>query len=338
MTITNGAEVAEETPRTQSVSYSETSSYLLCRRKWEYGYGRSLQRINESFSMQLGSAGHSLLQAFYESILSEGDDLKKQGNKAAWERALAVAEARYAELVKDGFEDRDSKAPLREIVFDFYLNRDLDLEPFVLKGWRILAVEKKFALDTILDDETGETVRTPIVVDLIAIDPKGKTVVIDHKLLQDFYNSDAAAIQPQIPLYIAVLRGLNYKIDYGYYNMLRNRAIKGTKRKDGTYPGATPEQRWDYLELSPNGQRVKRSFMEQLDVAQEIIALSSLSEEQRDLKMHRVANKMVCQSCSFKDLCTMELTGGNVPLLLRTEYKIRERQVFLTESEEGDVA
>jgi hypothetical protein len=318
-----------------SVSYSETSSYLLCKRKWEYGYGRSLKRVSESFSLMLGSALHTLLEAFYNSILDEGDTLAEQTSPEAWDRALAAAEARYAELLKDGFEDRDNKASLREIVFDFYLNKDLDLEPFVLKGWRILAVEKEFVLDTDMGD--GKLIRTPIVVDLIVLDPTGKTVVVDHKGLQDFYNVDAASLQPQIPLYIAVLRGLGYKIDYGMYNMLRNRKIVGTKSKE--FPngkGATPEQRWSYLELKPNSARVRRSFMEQLSVAEEVIALSTLSEEERDLKMHRVANKMVCQSCSFKDLCTMELTGGNVPLLLRTEFTIRERKKFDAESKYGD--
>jgi hypothetical protein len=77
-----------------SVSYSETSSYLLCKRKWEYGYGRSLKRVTESKSLMLGSAGHRVLEAFYRSILAEGYDRKKQGTKAAWDRAHAAATGR----------------------------------------------------------------------------------------------------------------------------------------------------------------------------------------------------------------------------------------------------
>lgn len=363
---------------THSVSYSEASSYLLCQRKWEYGYGRSLKRVTESHSLMLGSAVHAVLDAFYSSILSNGYDDEKltatqiiRKQKAGWNVAVAAAEAKYLELVAEGFEDADNKASLREIVFDFYLNKSLKLEPFVLGGWRILAVEKEFVLDTVTDD--GSIVRTPIVVDLIAVDPDGKTVVVDHKCLQDFYDYKTAEVQPQIPLYIAVLRGLKFKIDYGYYNMLRNRKITGKKLlkgelvealdvNDGATPelaelkkmkvedletmahafgivtatGATPEQRHLGLELKPNARRVGRTFLEQISVSEELIALGNLSETVRDLKMHRVANKMVCQSCSFYDLCTTELTGGNVPLMLRTEYVVRERRQFTEETTYGE--
>lgn len=350
-----------------SVSYSETSSYLLCKRKWEYGYGRSLKRVTESLSLQLGSAGHKVLEAFYRSILSEGDGRAVQSTEAAWEWALAAAEVAYAKEVAGGYVDADNKAPLREIIFDFYLNKETGIEPFVTKGWTILAVEYEAVLDTYLED--GSIVRTPVVIDLIVRDPDGKIVVVDHKFLQDFYDYRAASLQPQIPLYIAVLRGKKFKVDYGYYNMLRARKISGTKLNKAemqealteagvefdpkalvsvleelctsngikTKTGATPDQRWAMLELKPNGQRVARQFMEQINTAQEIIELSDLPEEERDIKMHRVANKMVCQSCSFYDLCTLELTGGNVPLLLKTEFVIRERKSFDEETEEGDI-
>jgi hypothetical protein len=365
--------MAEALPSTgtkpHSVSYSETSTYLLCKRKWEYGYGRSLKRVTESDSLMLGSAVHKILETFYRRILEAGDTVKEQ--KSALPQAYETAVEQYELELANGFKDADNKASLHEIVFEFYLPN----EPFVRNGWRVLAVEKDFALTT--SDEGSEPIMTPFVIDLIALDPDGKTVVIDHKCIYDFYSYEDASLQPQIPLYIGGLRGLGYKVDYGYYNMLRNRKIGGTKlgkaelvealsaaiTEGGGFPdsdydkpvskmtvadledlaktyeiktssGATLEQRWSYLELKPEPRRVQRTFMEQLDTAQEIVALGMLTEEERDLKMHRVANKMVCQSCSFKDLCTTELNGGNVKLMIRTEYVKRERRVF-EESEEA---
>ena len=35
-----------------------------------------------------------------------------------------------------------------------------------------------------------------------------------------------------------------------------------------------------------------------------------------------------CKSCSFADLCKIELEGGNAKLVRRSEYKIRERRTF----------
>lgn len=306
-----------------SVSYSETSTYLLCKRKHFYGYTRSLQRVVESSSLALGGAGHKVLQAYYTSILNEGDNRAKQGTKAAKDRALQAAAAQYVELVADGFKDDPAKAPLKEIVFDFYIAN----EPLVSNGWVIQAVEMEFRLDVMVEED-GEMLSTPFVVDLIAVDPDGKTVVIDHKFVYDFYTYEDASLQPQIPLYLAGLRGLGHTVHYGMYNMLRNRSIKGTKAKDGSYPGATWEQRWQSLDVTPNAVRVKRTFEEQIDTAKEIQALKLLTPEEVDLKSHRVANKMVCQSCSFKDLCKIELQGGNAALVIKSEYKIRERKVF----------
>jgi hypothetical protein len=352
-----------------SVSYSESSSYLLCQRKWEYGYGRSLQRITESSSLLLGSAGHSILQAFYEVILAAGDTKALQ--LAAFDAALSRARERYDEIVKDGFTDDERKEPLERIMFEFYFPN----EPFVKNGWQILAVEREFALDTIVDDETGETIRTPFIIDLIAYDPDGKIVVIDHKFVYDFYTYEDAQLQPQIPLYIGGLQALNYKVAYGYYNMVRNRKIGGEKmlkaqmvealinhygqdedagamaawekdlpkmkvneleglcevQKIITQQPVPIDKRLSGLELKPSPKRVQRTFLEQLDTAREITPLKTLDPEVRDLKMHRVANKMVCQSCSFRDLCITELSGGNVALMLRTEYKQRERRALLVD-------
>jgi len=73
--------------------------------------------------------------------------------------------------------------------------------------------------------------------------------------------------------------------------------------------------------------------MEQLGVAAEIQALKELPIEEQDKRAYRTANKMVCQSCSFRDLCSTELMGGNVELMKQTEYKVRERREFAIPSE-----
>jgi len=92
----------------------------------------------------------------------------------------------------------------------------------------------------------------------------------------------------------------------------------------------------DYLEIKPSAQRVIRTFEEQINAANEIQTRKSWPIEEQERTAYRTANKMVCNSCSFKDLCTMELSGGNVPLLMRTEYRQRTRRQFNEVSEEND--
>lgn len=354
-----------------SVSYSETSTYLQCRRKWEYGYGRSLQRITESHSLALGGTGHTILQSYYEYVLEHGDGIIS--SQEIHDNAVEQAMAAYDKAVSEGYQDDDSRASLYELLFEYYFPN----EPLVNQGWQILAVEQEFVLDTVLYEDTEETIRTPFVIDLVAYDPEGRIVVIDHKFLYDFLSHDEASLAPQIPLYIGGLRALNYRVDYGMYNMLRTRKVNGGKMKKPellaavndaiTEAGGSPQSDYDkptskmtipelteiaeayeieavsppevsqkmqLLDIHPNTSRVKRTFLEQLDTAQEILELQSLPDEERDIKMHRVANRMVCRSCSFYDLCQTELVGGNVDIVLRTEYKIRERRTFDEETAE----
>ena len=296
-----------------SVSHSETDSYLLCRRKHYYGYTKSLKRIGESDSLTRGTAGHAVLETFYNTIREiGGNDAKKQ--KEAFDQALEAADKKLTELEAQGVGDSDRSMPLRSMLFDFYFPN----EPYVRLGWTILAVEKEFALEY---DEEGS--RYPFVVDVLAIDPQHRTVVIDHKFVYDFYTSDASDLQPQIPKYIGALRALGFKVDYGQYNMIRYRKIKEPKT----------EQITTQLDVTPNGVRVQTTFIEQIGVATELRDRKLLPEHIQEATAYRTANKMVCQSCSFADLCKAELQGQDAALVERTYYEIRERRTFETTKE-----
>jgi hypothetical protein len=300
-----------------SVSHSEVDSYLMCRRKHYYGYGLSLQRINTSQALATGTAGHRILEAFYAHLLGVGDTAEEQLNNfdIGVERALDV----YEEIILEGYTEPSNRASLKDSLFHeewgYFAN-----EYMVTNGWKILAVEAEFSL--VYDTETDS--RYPFVVDLIAQDAEGRYVVIDHKFVYDFYTSGQTDLQPQIPKYIGALRAMNYEISYGAYNMVRTRKLKTPE----------PESMQYFMPLKPNTERVLNTFMEQLGVAAEIQAIKELSIEDQSKRAYRTANKMVCQSCSFKDICSTELVGGNVELMKKTEYKIRERrQIGITVKE-----
>lgn len=290
-----------------SVSHSEVDSYLLCRRKHYYGYTLGLQRVRESSSLAMGTAGHKVLEVFYQAIL----DGKK------FDSALADAALVSVDLRKE-VEIPTNRANIFDTLFDIYFPN----EPFYNHGYEILGVEKQFNLEY---DEVNK-LQYPFVVDLIVRSPEGKVIVVDHKFVYDFYNYEASIMQPQIPKYIGALRALNHKIDYGMYNMIRTRKMK---EMDATNMVQT-------LDVKPEAQRVVNVFTEQIAVASEIQAIKSKPEELQEAMAYRVANKMVCQSCSFLDICRTELVGGNGKLMMETEYKVRERkQIQVSEEVEN---
>lgn len=289
-----------------SVSHSEVDSYLLCRRKHYYGYTLSLQRVKESSALAMGTAGHAVLETFYRSILD--------GNN--FDVSLKAAKVKAEELAEE-VQIPANRANIFDTLFTYYFPN----EPYVLQGYKILGVEKEFSLQY---DEENE-LSYPFVVDLIVESPEGKTIVVDHKFVYDFYNYEASIMQPQIPKYVGALRALNYKIDYGMYNMVRTRKLKE--------PDAT--SMCQLLDVKPEPERVKQVFTEQIAVASEIQKIKQLSEPEQSAHAYRVANKMVCQSCSFLDICRTELSGGNSKLMIQTEYKIRERkQIAVSEEQE----
>jgi CRISPR/Cas system-associated exonuclease Cas4 (RecB family) len=294
-----------------SVSHSEVDSYLLCRRKHYYGYGLSLERIATSHSLATGTAGHRILEKFYSTLLEIGSSAEEQ--LEGWDKALSLAHMEYDLIIDEGYEDANNRAELADVLFHeewgYFAN-----EFMVKNGWRVLAVEQEFNL--LYNEQTDS--RYPFVVDMIMEDKDGKIVVIDHKFVYDFYTPEQTDLQPQIPKYIGALRAMNYPVAYGAYNMLRTRKLKTPEAASMQY----------FMILKPNKDRVLNTFMEQLGVAAEIQALKELPIEDQSKRAYRTANKMVCQSCSFRDICSTELMGGNTELMLKTEYKIRERRVI----------
>lgn len=294
-----------------SVSHSEVDSYLLCRRKHYYGYSLSLERVSTSHSLATGTAGHRILETFYKTLLSAGETADKQLN--AWDQAITTAQQEYETIVGEGYEDAPNRALLHDILFNddwgYFAN-----EYMTRAGWTIMAVEAEFSL--VYDEDKQSSY--PFVVDMIVKDTEGRFVVIDHKFVYDFYTPEQTDLQPQIPKYIGALRAMNHEIGYGAYNMLRTRKLKTPESSSMNY----------FMILKPNTDRVLNTFMEQLGVAAEIQALKELPVEQQSKIAYRTANKMVCQSCSFRDICSTELMGGNTELMIKTEYKIRERRVI----------
>jgi hypothetical protein len=301
-----------------SVSHSEVDSYLLCRRKHYYGYGMSIERITTSHSLATGTAGHRVLEVFYEAILELGETAEEQAN--GWDEAYSRALKEYELIVDEGYDNANNRASLFDVLFHedwgYFAN-----EYMVKNGWQVLAVEQEFSL--VYDEATDG--KYPFVIDLIMRDNEGKVVVVDHKFVYDFYTSNQTDLQPQIPKYIGALRAMNYPVAYGAYNMLRTRKLKTPEASSMQY----------FMPFKPNTERVLNTFMEQIGVAAEIQALKELDVVDQNKRAYRTANKMVCQSCSFKDICSTELVGGNIDLMLKTEYKIRERRQIGVTNNEG---
>lgn len=342
-----------------SVSHSEVESYLTCRRKHWYGYGLSLQKVDDGAGLAMGSAGHEVLAAYYRTLLEAGDTNRKQ--RAAHGAGIVVARAKFRELVEAGYKDIDEKRmPLEKLLFEIYFEN----EPLVQDGYTVLAVEKEYNLEY----DTENELRLPFVIDLIVRTPDKRVSIVDHKFVGQFYSDRDVLLMPQIPKYIAGLRALGHTVHEGVYNLIKTTNIKGDKMTKAqlvealggpkldvgpgdvidlnkmtmavlepmaqqagisVYAGPKIEQMLAFIPVKPTNMRVQQTFVEQIDTAAEIQRRKEMEPDELDRVSFRVADKRICTGCSFFDLCETELSGGNVKLLMQSEYKVRERKVFV---------
>lgn len=285
-----------------SISHSEVESYLTCRRKHYYSYVLRIEKNVGSQGQARGSVGHAVLDAFYSTFIGKGAEV--------WDQAMENAYSEFKKQTRWNLVDDDKHLKLKEILFDWYF----PFEPYIAKGYEVVAVEEFYKL--LYDDELDLTYS--FVVDLVLKDPQGRVLVVDHKFLNDFYTRTAAELQPQIPKYIGALRGLNHKVAYGEYNMLRTRPLKKS--------GNTLSDRQQQLTIESSNTRTLRSFQEQIDVAEEITLLKTEPIEEIERRAWRVGSDHVCKFCDFRALCIAELNGEPTKLMLSTEYKKREKR------------
>lgn len=296
-----------EIPREQRVSHSEVESWLSCKRKHYYGYLRSLERVTTSDALSRGTLGHDLLDKAYKAKFADPD--------------LDMEDFIRTELMNIMIEQSASQETINLLQRAF--KAFFALKPF--EGVEILASEYECVA------QLDEGLYYPFLVDLIYRDhrgPKTRIVVVDHKFTKDFYKPWDLELLPQIPKYIAALRHAGMPADEGAYSIFRT----------GFGKSATDEDVYRLQPFSPSEARLENVMREQVTASRAIQAVKRLSPEEQDRQALRVANKMVCNNCSFRQLCSAELNGHAAELLLRSAYRVKEDRVFVTTPSEEDDA
>lgn len=278
-----------------TVSHSEVEAFLSCERKHFYGYTMELEPKEKNDNLVRGGMGHGALEVLYNAV-KDGASIND-----AYKDAKQFLVPRIA-------ENPVIAAQVLEL-----LQFHVQVNPF--KYHKILAVESDYTAPIITDPEE---VDYAFVVDLITQRPDGKTVIWDHKFTYDFYRADQIELLPQLPKYRAALAKLGFKADLVGYNLLRWRKLKDP----------TPEAKNMIIEWEPSAVRQHRTFVEQAEATRRVTTIKSQSPQQRSSEALRVGSKTICDYCDFKALCSAELNDTNPQLVLRSQYKKRERRVF----------
>lgn len=294
-----------------SVSHSEAEAYLRCERNHYYGYGLGIKRIRQSEALSKGLLGHEGMDKYFSFQM-------KAQQEGTWLVSVGPDDAAATAINYVAMSGNEHTPVILHALTWFK-----EFSRF-FENWEILAVEKEFDLPV------TDTLHIPFIIDLIARDPHGRIVVVDHKFMWDFMSDKDAELQPQLPKYIGGLRALGYPVDYAAYLILRTRDNLKEKSLD-------TQILW--LPTPVTDERIRNTFREQFVIADRVQARKIRAVESPDGMAEwsesavRVTNKMICNSCSFRALCVAELNDAQPQMVLDSEYTKKTRREIKPEGE-----
>ena len=282
-----------------NVSYSKAQAFRTCKFKFQQAHVRphsptakkpGLMPKKKGKALARGTLGHAIMERF----------LKRVKDQLEFPYDPAKCKEFISDAVAWGYgEDYELVAEIATQCLHFGSN------VFPYKGWRILEIEKEYRISVGTHPVTGVTLVVPMTIDLI-VEINGEIVVIDHKFSADAYSDQRCEIEPQLPIYIGVLRAHKIPAKYGIYNFMRTRKMKNVEEQVVQKP------------CKPNNHRVKQSFKEHLDTTKDIHEFQSLG-----LMPTRNPNNN-CDYCDFAKLCAVDLRGDDTTLMAQVDFEAND--------------
>jgi len=278
-------------------SHSEIESYNMCRRRHWYGYGLRIRSAKPGLQLVRGSIGHASLARYYSEL--QGGSSHREATKLAFEELgtqLSGVEPLYP-----GGKLREDLSFTLDAYFKWVSEESTQI--------RVIAVEQAFTV------RVNDNFSLPFVVDLI-LRTEGGIEAWDHKFVWDFYNPNLVDLSPQLPLYYAGLKLLDYPPVTVRYNELRYRVTEKAKADIGS--------RFNRVAPRISQARVLTTMEEHIKAGEEIYALRQLGLEEWEKKTIRAKNNAACRNCDFAKICIGELNGEDRKHYIGLDYVTRE--------------
>ena len=223
------------------ISHSEADAFAQCEKKHEYAHIQKLQPKTSSLALNRGTAGHAMLEKFFEGI--------KAGESAETAKMTAL-------INNELLTGMDMQAVTEAMLL---------VKPWIEKiwptlGWKIVAIEEEFRIPV------NEEIVYPFKVDLI-IQHRGEYKIVDHKFTYDKYDEGLLNLLPQVPRYAGALQKLGTPIVSGIYNIFKTRKLND------------PMDKYVQQEINFNAKRVENSLKELVLTMKEIHSRKTLGIE-----------------------------------------------------------
>jgi hypothetical protein len=317
------------------LSNSKVRTFRRCEKKYEYKYVHKLRPKKKGLPLTRGDWLHQMLQHHYDG----------EGWKPIWKELARDFNNLFEEEREELGDLPGETARIMRSYLRHWKSED--------KGWHVIDSEmnETWPLATGLDFN--------FIVDLIVEDNRGGLWIVDHKTVKSFMDADFMLLDTQLARYFYCVQQMGYKPMRGIiFNEIRTKPPAMPKLlKDGglskranidtdyqTYlgeiqrHGLNPE---DYREILlrlartkandffrrtslPKDRPLTRQLMQELGyTAREIRAA------ERRGQFPRTPDKACKWDCEYKDICVVELHGGDASTLIQHNFETRNREELL---------
>lgn len=281
MTISLNGDLSPDPVVPRNVSNSEVTTFLSCKRQYNFAFIENLAPKNTSDPLARGSAFHNAMEIYW--------NLRMQG--------MAHAEA-MAEALNRGFAVLPEGWSLDMLMHaQFLWTRYMNFHDG-FPDWEPLGTEIKLTVPltpsltiSIQYDFYFRNIRT------------GKFILLDWKVTYEFWKDEDHSLNGQMPKYIAVLQANGYPVDEGCLAEIRSRNLGKDKASD-------PRNLWRFTRYNPSYDKKRQVLAQHITASMAIERHRNLSPEDRDIESIPVLNKHgACKFCNFTDLCMAMLEG-----------------------------
>lgn len=270
----------DDAPKPRNVSNSEVTTFLSCKRQYEYAFVDELEPLDTSTPLARGTTFHLGMELYWKARI--------QG--ASHNEAMKAAEVAFCS-VPEGFtlvQVMEAQA-----LWFRYMNYHAGFPDM-----RPIGTEEQYDLD--LTSTLKMTIRYDLYFQSIST---GRYAILDYKTSYDFWSNEDHDLNGQMPKYIACMQANNFRVDEGFLEEVRTRKLGAEKASD-------PKNLWRRTRYNPSAARKKSLLHQHIAASLEIEKHRALDELERKMVSIPVLNKHgACKYCNFKALCISELDG-----------------------------
>jgi hypothetical protein len=271
-------------PLIRNVSNSEVTTFLSCKRQYEYAFMMELAPIKTGDPLARGSVFHYAMERYWTHRMAG----------TSHEQAMLAATEEAFQLPSPGDPTATADVVMNA---QFLWTRYMEYHAG-FPDWEPLGTEVKVELPL------TSTITMAIKYDFYFKEiSTGKCYILDYKLAYEFWTPEDHDLNGQMAKYIAVLQANGIQCDGGYLEEIRTRNLGAEKQRN-------PKNLWRRTRYVPSGARKQSVLRQHVAASLEIEKFRALPLEDRKNAALPVLNKHgVCKFCNFKDLCVAEIEG-----------------------------